>query len=121
MKYFRMKLGVMKDEEGKRYKNTLISKDIDGKETVIEIEYIKREDGALIPCVEGNADYQAYLEDKDKIVEDFDYEAEELRQQTAQAEKKEADDREALIQERMRKNAEAELIAEGKIDDRDNN
>jgi len=121
MKYFRMKLGVMKDKEtGERSKPTLISKDEQGKETVTEIEYVMRdEDKALIPCVEGNADYQAYLEDKEKIVEDFDYEAEDLRQQTASAEKKEADDREALIQARMRKNAEAELIKEGKIEAKD--
>jgi hypothetical protein len=108
MKYFRKYKGVMRDEQGNWIKE--------------DVEYIKREtDKALIPCVEGNADYQAYLEDKEKVVEDFDYEAEDLRQQTASAGKREADDMEALISERMRKNAEAELIKEGVIDDRDNN
>jgi hypothetical protein len=93
MKYFRMRLGIMKDEEtGERIKDS--------------VDYIQREsDKALIPCVEGNADYQAYLEDKEKIVEDFDYEAEDLRQQTAQAEKKIEDDREAEIQAELRKMA----------------
>jgi hypothetical protein len=93
MKYFKKYKGVMKDEEtGERIKDS--------------VEYIQREsDKALIPCVEGNADYQAYLEDKDKIVEDFDYEAEDLRQQTASAEKKIADDKEAEIQAELRKMA----------------
>ena len=52
------------------------------------VQYIQREsDLALIPCNEANADYVAYLNDKDKVVEDFDYAKEEARQASAGKEK----------------------------------
>jgi len=87
MKYYRMKLGIMKDEQGNRYKPTLkVGEKEEEKE--IPIEYIMRdEDKALIPCNEANADYVAYLNDKDKVVEDFDYGKEEARQANASKEK----------------------------------
>jgi len=87
MKYYRMKLGIMKDEQGNRYKPTLkVGEKEEEKE--IPIEYIMRdEDKALIPCNEANADYLAYLADKDKVVEDFDYAKEEARQASASKEK----------------------------------
>jgi len=90
MKYYRMKLGIMKDEQGNRYKPTLkVGEKEEEKE--IPIEYIMRdEDKALIPCNEANADYVAFLNDKDKAVEDFDYEKEKARQLKA-AEEKETD------------------------------
>jgi len=92
MKYYRMKLGIMKDEQGNRSKPTIETRytDEEGKEQVAvkEIEYIMRdEDKALIPCNEANADYLAYLADKDKVVEDFDYAKEEARQASASKEK----------------------------------
>jgi hypothetical protein len=40
-------------------------------------------DLALIPPTEENADYRAYLADDTKVVEPFDYSAEEARQVTA--------------------------------------
>ena len=73
-----MKLGVMKDEQGNRIKE--------------DVEYVMRDsDKALIPCVEGNLDYQQYLKDvKDGAeVTDFDYEAEDLRQAEAEEAPKE--------------------------------
>jgi len=87
MKYYRMKLGIMKDEQGNRYKPTLkVGEKEEEKE--IPIEYIMRdEDKALIPCNEANADYVAYLADKDKVVGDFDYAKEEARQASASKEK----------------------------------
>ena len=97
-----MKLGIMKDEQGNRYKPTLkVGEKEEEKE--IPIEYIMRdEDKALIPCNEANADYVAYLNDKDKVVEDFDYAKEETRQLQAQAQKKEEDEKEAKIQAELR-------------------
>ena len=84
-----MKLGIMKDEQGNRIKG--------------DTEYIMRdEDKALIPCNKANADYVAYLADKDKVVEDFDYAKEETRQLKAAEEKKEADDKETEIQKELR-------------------
>ena len=87
MKYFRMKSGIMRDKAGQLYKPFIETKD--GEEIIkTEIEYIMRdEDKALIPCNEANADYVAFLNDKDKVVEDFDYEAENARQANASKEK----------------------------------
>ena len=94
MKYFRMTQGIGLD---------------DG------VQYIQREsDLALIPCNEANADYQAYLVDKDKVVEDFDYAKEETRQLKAVEEKKEADDKEAEIQKELRAMAEERIKAREK-------
>jgi len=86
MKYFRMKSGIMRDKAGQLYKPFIETKD--GEEIIkTEIEYIMRdEDKALIPCNEANADYVAYLNDKDKV-EDFDYAKEEARQASASKEK----------------------------------
>jgi hypothetical protein len=97
MKYFRMKLGVMKDKEtGERIKE--------------DVEYIQREeDKALIPCVEGNADYQAYLDDTEKVVEDYDYEAEEARQAAAEAAKA-GEPTEEEIQAELREMAKQNII-----------
>ena len=101
MKYYIMTNGIMKDEDGQFIPS--------------EINYIMREDGALIPCVNSNQDYLDYLNDSEKVVEDFDYEAENERQ-TLAIEQKEAEDlQEALIQEKIREFAIAELIKEGKI------
>jgi hypothetical protein len=83
-----------------------------------DVEYIMRiSDKAMIPCVPENKDYQQYLKDIEAkaTVTDFDYDAEELRQATAQAAKAAEQEREALIQAKMREMAEAELIAEGKL------
>jgi hypothetical protein len=86
MKYFRMKLGIMKTETG--YKKPKVSHEVEEQTIETEIEYIMRDsDKALIPCVLGNADYQAYLYDTEKVVEDYDYEAEEARQAAAEAAK----------------------------------
>jgi len=81
-----MHLGIMRNKEtGERYKPTL---KVGEKEEEKEIDYIMRdEDKALIPCNEANADYLAYLADKDKVVEDFDYAKEEARQASASKEK----------------------------------
>jgi len=66
MKYYKMNKGVGLDDE---------------------VEYIQRdEDKALIPCNEANADYLTYLADTEKVVEDFNYEAEEARQLTVKPE-----------------------------------
>jgi hypothetical protein len=66
------------------------------------VEYIQREsDLALIPCVLGNADYQAYLDDTEKVVEDYDYQAEEARQAQAELAKKD-EPTEAEIQAELR-------------------
>ena len=111
MKYFRMKSGIMRDKAGQLYKPFIETKD--GEEIIkTEIEYIMRdEDKALIPCNEANADYVAYLNDKDKVVEDFDYEAEKARQLKAAEEKEEADEKEAIIQAELRAMAEERIKA----------
>ena len=103
--YKRMTRGVMKNEAGEYVKG--------------DIEYIKRtSDKAMIPCVEENPDYQQYLRDiKAKAtVTDFDYEAEEQRQAIESAQAIAAQETEALIQAKIREMAEAELIAEGKLE-----
>jgi hypothetical protein len=95
MKYYRMKNGI-------------------GVES--KVDYIMREeDKALIPCTEENPDYRAYLADKDKEIEDFDYAAEAQRQATASAAEAIKTQKEELIQAKIRELAQKELQKEGKI------
>lgn len=109
-----MKSGIMKDEQGNMSKPK-VSQKIEGQVVETEIEYIMRDtDKALIPCVLGNADYQEYLNDTEKVVEDFDYEAEETRQATEGAIATAAREREEEIQAEMRKMAEERILAKGK-------
>lgn len=80
-----MNQGIMKDEAGKdsKAKRKVITTE---GEVEMDVEYVMREsDKALIPCVEGNADYAQYLEDVagGAVVENFDYAAEDARQETA--------------------------------------
>ena len=112
MKYYRMHLGIMRNEEtGERYKPTLKVGEKEEEKEIL-IDYIMRdEDKALIPCNEANADYIAFLADKDKVVEDFDYAKEEARQVKAAEEKEEADDKEAIIQAELRAMAEERIKA----------
>jgi hypothetical protein len=100
MKYYTMKLGIMKTDTG--YEKSKVSHEVEGQTVETEIEYIMRDsDNALIPCVLGNADYQAYLDDTEKVVEDFDYAAEEARQAAAEAAKA-GEPTEAEIQAELR-------------------
>jgi hypothetical protein len=95
MKYYRMKNGI-------------------GVES--KVDYIMREeDKALIPCTEENPDYRAYLADKDKEVEDFDYAAEAQRQVVEGQRLAQEKAQEDLIQARIREIAVRELRQEGKI------
>jgi len=73
--YYRMTQGIMVNKEtGERIKEG--------------VEYIQREsDKALIPMTKANPDYLKYLADRNKAVGDFDYEAEDLRQAKALADK----------------------------------
>lgn len=83
--YKLMNQGIMKDEQGNYSKAKRKIKTEDG-EAEVEVEYVMREsDKALIPCVEGNADYAQYLSDVagGLVVENFDYKAEDARQETA--------------------------------------
>jgi hypothetical protein len=101
-----MTRGITKNEAGEYVKG--------------DVEYIMRtSDKALIPCVEENPDYQQYLKDiEEKVtVTDFDYEAEEQRQAVESAQATAAQEKEVLIQAKMREMAEAELTKEGKIGD----
>ena len=84
----------------------------------ITIAYIKRDsDKAMIPCVEANPDYIAYLADKDKEVVPYDYEAEVVGAKLVSDKITEETDREKLIQAKIREIAIKELVAEGKIDE----
>jgi predicted nucleotide-binding protein (sugar kinase/HSP70/actin superfamily) len=108
MKYYTMKLGIMKTEIG--YEKPKVSHEVEGQVVETEIEYIMRDsDKALIPCVLGNADYQAYLDDTEKVVEDYDYEAEEARQAAAEALKKD-EPTEEEIQAELREMAKQNII-----------
>ncbi|NCB43503.1 MAG: hypothetical protein EOM59_12930 [Clostridia bacterium] len=89
--YKLMNQGIMKDEAGKysKAKRKVITTE---GEVEVDVEYVMREsDGALIPCVEGNADYAQYLQDVagGAVVENFDYSAEESRQEVAKNKPKE--------------------------------
>jgi hypothetical protein len=102
MKYYNMTLGILKNENEQFFSEG--------------IEYIMRdEDKALIPCIESNPDYVLFLNDTEKIVEDFDYEEEELRQQEEQLKITNKLLEEELIQEKIRELAISELIKEGKL------
>jgi hypothetical protein len=104
--YRRMTQGIMKNEAGEYVKD--------------DVDYIMRtSDKAMIPCVEENPDYQQYLNDlKAKAtVTDFDYEAEEQRQAVESAQATAEQEREALIQAKIREMAIVELTKEGKIGD----
>jgi hypothetical protein len=107
MKYYTMKLGIMKTETG--YEKSKVSHEVEGQVVETEIEYIMRDsDKALIPCVLGNADYQAYLDDTEKVVEDYDYEAEEARQAAEAA--KVGEPTEEEIQAELREMAKQNII-----------
>jgi len=102
----------------KRMNDKVIETEVDGKTVTRTLGYIKRDsDKAIIPMNEANTDYLKYLEDVKAGAEvtDYDYEAEDARQVAAGIETKAAKDREELIQERIRKIAVDELVAEGKI------
>ena len=103
--YQKMHLGVRMDKAGK------ISPD--------SVEYIYREsDGALIPCVEENADYQEYLKNKGEE-KFFDYQAEKARQEAAKAEKKGTAEVERLVAEKLRSIAIDALVADGVLEEKD--
>jgi len=102
----------------KRLNDEVIETEVDGKTVTRTLGYIKRDsDKAIIPMNEANADYLQYLKDvkAGAKVTDFDYEAEDARQTAAAIKTKAESDREELIQERIRKIAVTELVAEGKI------
>lgn len=88
--YKLMNQGIMKDEQGNYSKAKRKIKTKEG-EAEVEVEYVMREsDKALIPCVEENADYQAYLNDVagGAVVENFDYVAEDARQEAEKSKPK---------------------------------
>ena len=102
----------------KRLNDEVIETEVDGKTETRTLGYIKRDsDKAVIPMNEANADYLQYLKDVKAGAEvtDYDYEAEDARQVAAGIATKADSDREELIQERIRKIAVTELVAEGKI------
>ena len=99
----------------KRMNDKVIETEVDGKTVTRTLGYIKRDsDKAIIPMNEANTDYLKYLEDVKAGAEvtDYDYEAEDARQVAAGIETKAESDREELIQERIRKIAVTELVAE---------
>ena len=77
----------------------------------------RQSDLASIPPIEENRDYLKFLEDKKVGAEilPFDYAAEEVRQQREQTKINNEQEREALIQAKIREQAIEALKAEGKL------